>query len=244
MKYINKEIQNEPKSLRNYRNNTPNASYNGYSDKIFENGKIKKPLREALLKEQGYLCAYCMKRINLKLNNVGKPNIEVEHFKSQELNAHLDLSYGNMIGVCNGLSLTYPQMEEMHHCDKTKGKNGKMNGQVKLRKLNPCSKNCEKLITYQPDGTIVSVSDDKDVLFDIKQILNLNNRALKNARRIVIEKARQKLIEERASKDWSKSFLRKHLKKWQSKNERGEFREYCMVAIKFLEKLIARPKYK
>ena len=74
MKYIQKG--KEPSTLKKYRETTPNAVYDkGYVD----SGQV---LKKTLLKEQGYICAYCMKRISLKRTN-NKPSIEVEHFLSQ-----------------------------------------------------------------------------------------------------------------------------------------------------------------
>lgn len=48
------EKQSEPQSLQKHRN-TPGADFDGMD---------KAELRLYLLQEQGYLCAYCMKRIN------------------------------------------------------------------------------------------------------------------------------------------------------------------------------------
>lgn len=243
MKHIDKKIQNEPQALRSFRNSTPNATYKGYIDKDTSTYKVH-PLKEALLKEQGYLCAYCMGKISLTLNERNKPKVEVEHFKSQELYPNLDLSYMNMLGVCNGSSIAYPEKEEIHHCDKTKGNEGKMSGKVELKKLNPCDKNCENLVTYKADGEILPANNnDVDTKHDLEIALNLNNQALKDARKAVLDTARKKLIREKPIQQWNKPFLRKHLELWQMKNERGEYKSYCMVAVWFIEKLLSKTKY-
>lgn len=67
MKYIEKKISNEPKTLKDYRDTTPNASYDGFGD-------TDNLLKKALLEEQGHICAYCMKRIKLGQNSLGHPN--------------------------------------------------------------------------------------------------------------------------------------------------------------------------
>ncbi len=77
MKYIEKKIGNEPKTLKSYRDTTPEASFKGFTD-------TDHLLKKALLAEQGHICAYCMQRISLKLNAKHKPRIEVEHILSQE----------------------------------------------------------------------------------------------------------------------------------------------------------------
>ena len=241
MKYINKQIQNEPSALRTFRNTTPNANYAGYSDKNTDTGEVHL-LKKALLEEQGYLCAYCMRRINLELNRKNKPKVEVEHLKPRELYPNLDLNYMNMAGVCNGLSITYPENEEMHHCDKTKGREGKMSGQVELRKLNPFDQNCERLITYRANGQILALNDDEQVIYDLEKVLNLNNRALKDARKAVVDNARKKLMKEKPIKQWNKVFLRKHLEFWKTKNDQGEYNRFCMIAVWFIEKLLSKSK--
>lgn len=159
MKFIRKNA--EPQQLKEYRETTPNASYDGYIDSNQE-------LKKALLNEQGYLCAYCMSRINLKMNtDLKKFRIEIEHLKPQQSHPELQPDYKNMIGVCNGISGRHL------HCDKTR--NGKGDGSKELTKLNPLDQYCEKSVTYTADGRIKSVSNDQGVEYDLNIMLNLNN---------------------------------------------------------------------
>lgn len=58
----------EPPSLTQYKKQ-PFAYYDGY--------KNKEELRQALLRDQGYLCAYCMRRIE---NN--RESMKIEHWKA------------------------------------------------------------------------------------------------------------------------------------------------------------------
>lgn len=241
MKSILKNIRNEPNALRRFRNETPNPTYKGYSDKDIDSG-AENPLKNALLEEQGYLCAYCMGRIRLDLNEQYKPQIEVEHFDSQELKPELSVIYHNLLGVCNGLSVTYPEKEQMHHCDKTKGEAGKMNGKVQLQKLDPRLPDCERFIKYDLMGTIMAVHDDALVEHDLNKVLNLNNKALQNARKAVLDNAKQKLMREKPSQQWDKAFLQKHLDAWRAL-EKGQFRRYCMIAVWFLQELMKKPHY-
>ncbi len=241
MKYIQKRIENEPNALRRYRETTENANYDGYVDKDILTEEDK-PLKKTLLREQGHLCAYCMGRISLALNEQNKPKIEVEHFESQDLFADLDLNYRNLLGVCNGASVTYPENEKVHHCDKTKGEYGKMNGQVQLRKLDPRNITCEQFLCYTPNGEILSINNDNDITWDINQVLNLNNKALKDARKEVIDNARKKMIAEKPAQQWNKAFLIKHLEAWQTMAN-GQFRIYCMASVWFINSLLAKPQY-
>jgi uncharacterized protein (TIGR02646 family) len=243
MKYIQKDIKNEPAELRDYRNKTPNASYKGYNDTIKDNDEDRHPLREALLKEQGYLCAYCMGRISVTERINGKPKVEVEHFKPQAKYPDLDLKYENLLGVCNGLSFTYPENKAVHHCDKTTGVNGKIQGNVELRKLDPRDKNCERLIKYNPGGEILSLNGDVDIEFDLNEVLNLNNTVLKKARKAVIDAAKELLLKRKPHQQWNKVYLKAELENWLSLNRNGQFKKYCMAAAWFIESLLAKPHY-
>ena len=239
MKYIKKDIKNEPESLRIYRNTTPNPVYKGGS---FD----QQALKIALLTEQGYLCAYCMGRISLDLNKVHKPKIEVEHYFSQVLskqeNSNKELLYQNMLGVCNGLSITYPEAVKVHHCDKTEGKEGKMNGDVQLRKLDPRSPHCEQLVSYTKGGEILAANDDEDVKHDLEKALNLNNKVLIEVRKNTLDAAKDKLLREKPIQQWNKAFFQKHIDEWLSPKE-GRFPRYCMIVVWFLQELMNKPHY-
>jgi uncharacterized protein (TIGR02646 family) len=241
MKYIKKNIKNAPSALTTYRTTTPNAAYSGYVDKDIITPE-EHPLKKALLEEQGYLCAYCMGPISLNRNENGKPSVEVEHFISQESNRQLSLDYKNLLGVCKGRSLTHPENEEMHHCDKTKGPEGKMSGKVKLRKLDPRKPECEKLVIYNANGEIKAHHEDPNIEHDLNKVLNLNNRALVQARKVILDNAKKKLESEKPNSQWNKVFLEKHLNEWQTSTD-GRYRSYCMIAVWFLETLLSKPHY-
>jgi hypothetical protein len=150
--------------------------------------------------------------------------------------------YPNLLGVCNGLSLTYPDKELLHHCDKTKGKEGKMDGSVFLRKLDPRSSECERFVKYNFEGNVLAVRADEDVEHDLNKVLNLNNKALVMARKIVIDIAKDRLIKEKPHQLWNRFFLQKHLEEWKSM-QNGQFRRYCMIAVWFLQELMNKPHY-
>ena len=74
---------NEPRSLTVYRK-TQYAYFDGCP---------KDEIRKSLLKEQGYLCAYCMRRIDLK-------HTRIEHWTPEaELSELEKLDYSNMLAV-------------------------------------------------------------------------------------------------------------------------------------------------
>lgn len=158
MKYIEKEAGNEPSTLKEYRETTPNATYKGFGD----TGQL---LKKALLVEQGHICAYCMQRITLKLNEQYKPKIEVEHFQSQKKYPDKDLDYNNMLGVCNG------NLGGNEHCDKSKKEKS-------LTHLNPLKPEIEHCIVYSTSGRIEANGSNKHIEDELNEILNLNNQNL------------------------------------------------------------------
>ena len=234
MKYINKNIKNEPETLRIYRETTPNASYNGFVD-------TDKLLKNALLEEQGYICAYCMKRISLDLNEYIKPKIEVEHYKSQENFPEEDLNYKNMLGVCNGNS------GGLKHCDKSRDyiKNGKTHS-LELKRLNPIlKKNSEDLITYTPHAEVISKSNNSDIEDDINKILNLNNEELIQYRKYALDKARKQFKEnypKKQNKTWNIKMFNKEIEKYKTMQD-GKYQPFCQFIIWHFEQLKKRKKY-
>jgi uncharacterized protein (TIGR02646 family) len=235
MKFISgKALRNEPEDFRQYRETTPNARYNGGNF----NGQA---LRKALLDEQGYICAYCMG----KLEKVEKAH--VEHYCPQAACPDLDLDYFNLVAVCDGRSESYPDNIEFHHCDKTQGEHGKINGNVKLKKINPMTSNCESLITYNIQGEILTANeDDEDVRHDLNIVLNLNNSTLIQRRKAAMDRAVELMKTEQPVSRWKKIFIETHRDQWLLKYlKKGilAYRPYCMASVWLLQNLISKPKY-
>ena len=79
----------EPKEWVEYRQ-TPGAKYEAISE-----------LRSSLLEEQGYVCAYCMRRIPVKDRNSNETS-RIEHVLSREKHPDRELDYHNMVICCPG----------------------------------------------------------------------------------------------------------------------------------------------
>ena len=77
----------EPGKLIWYRHQV-NASFDAMDT------DVKEQLRESLLKEQGHLCAYCMR----KIRDAG--DVKIEHFRART--PENELQYGNLLAVCKG----------------------------------------------------------------------------------------------------------------------------------------------
>ena len=110
MRYIPKRTSNEPDSLKAIRL-TNGAAFDDCN---------KQDIREILLSEQGHLCAYCMRRIDNSRNKKGLPNTRIEHYETQATQPNLQLSFINMLGVCDG---NEGNPKHLQHCDKKRTEN-------------------------------------------------------------------------------------------------------------------------
>ena len=150
--------QSEPRSLVEHRSQA-NADYDNYPD--------KDKLRESLLKEQGYICCYCMSRIKLD-------EMKIEHWQPQTKYSSRQLDYRNLLGACMGNQGARPQNQ---HCDTRKGDSEITSNPIEG------DKNCENLIKYRPDGRIYS--DDVSINHDLNETLNLNLGFLKKYKKTI-----------------------------------------------------------
>ncbi len=117
--------------------------------------EIKDKLRTSLLKEQGYLCAYCMKKLEDDSSKV-----KIEHYVAR--NKENELDYKNLLAVCKG---NEGEPFERQTCDTRKG-----NREIKI---NPQEKSDILTITYTSNGEIKSSNLDYQNDFD--DTLNLND---------------------------------------------------------------------
>lgn len=206
----------EPVELRNYRC-VPDAKYDGGQ---FIN--VKDAIRRSLASEQGYLCAYCMSRIEPEENKM-----KVEHWHCQDNYPDEQLDYTNMLGCCYG-----NEGEPLYaqHCD-----TAKRNKNIVFNPSNP--DHYERLeIHYKADGTVYSMHHDFNQ--QLNEVLNLNSdrHRLKANRKAVIRAIKEVL--KKKSCNLTAGYINKLIKDWKSGN--GKMKGYAGVAIYFLEKKLRR----
>ncbi len=203
---------------------------------------IKDDLLKALLEEQGYICAYCMQKIN-------ETNAQIEHIIGQRyidengnnLGNQNQLNYDNLIAVCQGKSCV-----EGEHCDSNRSKFQKDCPQRKLF-VNPLENRLMQNIRFTPKGMIFykdfieiekidnlkeykKLDEDSNIRYDLQKVLNLNCENLK-VKRINLINALKKY-----TKNWSnQEKIRKELTKYSSKSN-NKYEELCQVAIYILNK--------
>ncbi len=186
---------------------------------LYENlGKREKvDLRNQLLKDQGYICCYCQKRIPHKFIVKSK----IEHFLCQDKNPKLQLTFSNLFVSCNGIGNNHE-----FTCD-TKKANFDINS------FNLITSNITSKIKYTKNGVIFS--EDQNIKNDIKNILNLNDENLRKVR-----EGAYKAIEQIKRRSGSNGNFQKNIdKKIQDcivKDANGRFKPFYGVSLYFLKK--------
>lgn len=205
--------QKEPDAWLKYRL-TPNVDYQSIPELV-----------ESLCKEQGYICAYCMRRIPCR-DNVSNEDHRIEHILSREKHDDMKLDYANMVICCPG------HIGTEDHCDKKKGSDD--------ISLTPLDNAFIGTISYTHDGKIKSSNSDYDK--ELNQILNLNTDLLKTNRRKMIETIVNQIqyyVKKKGNLD--KSYLNRMLEKYSNlytKKGQAMYHPYCGVAIFYLQKKI------
>jgi len=204
----------EPASLLAHRKKH-HANYDNYSE--------KEGLRDALVKEQGYICCYCMQRIAPDAEKM-----KIEHRQPQKKYPELQLEYQNLLASCKGNDGKPKHLPR--HCDTSKGD--------QEITINPAdqSKNCERLIKYRKNGRVYS--DDPIIDHELNDILNLNTQTLVNCREAIRAQIIKELTNIKGRKfAWYSSDIKTKIQGYESKIN-GKYSVYCQVVIDFLKKRI------
>ncbi|MBR1711756.1 MAG: hypothetical protein IJ719_23530 [Clostridia bacterium] len=136
---------------------------------------LKTIVRDALMAEQGHLCAYCMRRIpDIRISEEDEDlsGTYIEHWqarsKTNTTSDNKGLDYQNMLAVCSGNEkapeASGRRKKRYFTCDKKRGS--------RPLKVNPLDVESINSIYYTAQGIIKS--DDKAIEEDITKTLNLN----------------------------------------------------------------------
>lgn len=199
----------EPNSLTEYKRQS-NAYYDGCN---------KLDIRRALLKEQGYLCAYCMKRIT-------ETDMRIEHYSTQSnISVREALDYNNMLGVCSG---NEGEGKSSSTCDVHRGNDSLT--------VNPFLKSSIDLIHYEENGKIYS--PNQDINKDLDETLNLNcNQVLLTInRKESLTSLKNYLLKLKAKGKWQRVFLERIKRKYECPDENGRLEPYSGVILYYLNK--------
>ena len=197
---------------------TPDAS----PDWRLVDSAVKSETLSALLKEQGSLCAYCMRKISLV-------SAHVEHYVPQSdakaSDESLLVDYHNLLAVCDG----FVGNESGLTCDKARGD--------KPLYVDPLRHDTLEGIRYRRNGEMYADGGHEQVERDL-QTLNLNQELLCRNRKAALEglyRTLEKLGKNRAQKaveGFCRQYIEEHL-------ENPGLREpYDGIVIYFMKKRV------
>lgn len=228
MRYIQKNITPEArKALTTFiRLEKEKAHYDN-----FKQSDGKGDVQNSLLTEQGFICAYCMRRV------VMPPKIE--HWVTREMSndsnmAIQTLDYNNLLAVCNGTTLQNEIKYE--HCDQSRSKSNRE------LTINPTDERTIQKVRFLKNGKIEA--DDKAIFDDLnnEDALNLNTLFLRDARRNVYESVK-KLIDLKCRNKTTaqaQKIIAEIIADWSTKKANAEgllqHKEYCAVISYFFKK--------
>lgn len=203
MRKINKGP--EPVKWKQYRK-TPGVKYQSIPE-----------LRDSLLKEQGYICAYCMRKVPHKDKNSTEDS-RIEHIKCREKYPEEELVYSNMVICCPGA------INSDFHCDKKKGTED-----ISFTPFDQCF--IDSLSYSSSNGKIKSSVSEWDT--EIDKVLNLNNTLLKKNRLEVLDAVIHEL---KKKKSWRKGTIDKLLASWNNLDDNGQLKPYNGIVVWYLRK--------
>jgi uncharacterized protein (TIGR02646 family) len=194
---------------------TRKANYNDLKD------DIRKKVKADLLKEQGYLCAYCMREID---------DVRIEHQQPQTNFPELDLEYSNFLGVCVGF---YHENENTHpdhskpHCESVRGSTS--------LKINPLDAATVAQLKYTGNGRLIA--DDETIYKDVDKTLNLNIEVLRTRRLDALDGVKKGL--NIRYKHISADIYAQQIQKYSNFKD-GKRYKYCGIILYHLEKELAK----
>lgn len=187
----------------------------------------KNIVRQSLLKEQGYICCYCQRRIDLN-------NSHIEHFKPKDKNCYpeLSLEYNNLLASCQKerINILVDQEEQSYPEDPVHCGHLKKNWYDEKLTVSPLEPDCANYFHYTEEGQIKGKNEAANIT--IKK-LGLDNSKLTRARRKIIQGylGNEELL-------LSKEDIEKLIAKFDQVNEKEEYDEFCGVLIYVLGKYI------
>lgn len=136
--------------------------------------KERRRLRKGLLEEQGFICCYCMGRLDLDTSHV-------EHFKPKVRFPDEDMEYKNLLASCQGIA--GDAMED--HCGHRK------DDWYSPRMVSPASPEIEGMFRYGLDGYVYPAGRDEERRGAKEMIghLGLNSYYLVRNRETAIEES-------------------------------------------------------
>lgn len=188
--------------------------------------KAKHALQGQLCREQGFLCCYCLSRID-----ASDDKMRIEHWEPQSKNQAKIFDYKNLMAACCG---NEGKSRNLQHCDVRKGDDS--------LKFCPSADDVEKYIKYTPKGVMKSTDDDFSLQIgttDNPGVLNLNRKRFVNNRRDALKSFKRGLVK---INKWGKGQLLKKIEEVQAPDAEGKIEPYCGILIYFLKQSLRKAK--
>lgn len=226
MKHIAKS--DEPPELENWKNRVNDPENDGWRPtwKNFQNPE-KTIVHNALLKDQGNICCYCMREI-------GKETSHIEHVLPRSRTGEEErLSFANMLTSCDGEyqqdSNTQNKNDELlqQHCG-----HYRQNWYDSALYVSPLIPGCEKRFRFYDDGAIRPVDDDPGAKATIEKLYLNYSLLIKNRKAAIID----------ATLDLASltdSQIVERYKEFSERNSDGKFKEYCIAVQQVLSRLVS-----
>jgi uncharacterized protein (TIGR02646 family) len=134
----------------------------------------KRELHQELLQQQGYICCYCERQIELM-------NSHIEHLKPQKYCTNEEtIDFTNLLACCQGEGETSPKPE---HCGQKRG-----NKELKITPIDPA---CTQAFVFTQNGQIFASSDSatQEAATSTIDVLGLNVRKLQRIRERAIRQS-------------------------------------------------------
>ncbi len=213
MKYIQKN--QEPRSLTDW-----NQKLGGrIKDWKSFNKSVKNDVYESLLKEQGFICAYCSRPII-------RTNCHIEHYRPKSVYKELTFTYTNLIASCQGEDERKPRTPV--HCGHKKG--AWYDEELMVSPLDP---RCETYFRYIGSGEIAPVQGVKEEA--AKTTINklaLDIDKLRRLRRTAIDTAIQ------ISDGLNETEIQQLIQGYQKPDNNGRLTPFCDVIVYTLQKFV------
>lgn len=197
----------EPRSLQHYRKQK-DAKFDGPNFTA-----VKNDIRKRLLQEQGFICAYCMRRIEDDITKT-----KVEHWVARTVDPRRQLDYGNLLACCDGNKGSKPKNQT---CDTKKD-----DANLQFNPADP-NDNIDINIDFKSSGIISS----KNKIFnaELNDVLNLNHSRLVMNRVAVLEELQGNLGKSNGRRTYAE--LQRMINEWSSCDSRNHFHEYYGVVL-------------
>ncbi|MDZ7879504.1 MAG: retron system putative HNH endonuclease [Saprospiraceae bacterium] len=179
----------------------------------------KEALQDVILEEQGYICAYCNRRIH-KSNPEDDEQLRMDHIDSKDRYPNKTFDYYNLIGCCYGDQREKGRISPPRsiHCDVSK------DSKDIPHEIFPTNLSCEQVLIYSSEGEISS--KNSAVNSAINTVLNLN------CEKLIYD--RKKILRDYVDIDIAQGEAEQLVVYYLTLSSEKEFMPYCGVIIGYL----------